>query len=90
MQTCLEPSLGPELLTSLRLNDLPGVCAPGLLPGLRRDDGLHGVDHAVLQLEGLHQVRVPHATPVRNLQDNYVMLIDNFFLFHLGGQNLHS
>ena len=39
-----------------------------LLAGLGRVDGLERVGNEVLELEGLHEVSVPHQTAVKQLQ----------------------
>lgn len=49
-------------LFSSYLEVLSGVGSPALLALLGRVDGLHSVQHEVLQLQGLHQVSVPHNT----------------------------
>ena len=45
------------------------ACAPlEILACLCREYGLHSFDHEVLQLQGLHQVGVPHHALVVRLQ----------------------
>ena len=56
------------------------MSASGLLPGLCADDGLERVDHAVLQLQGLDQVRVPDHSSVGELQVRHLLVE----LVHLG------
>ena len=51
-----------------KILDLPSVCSSRLLPVFCRHDGLHGVDHAVLELEGLDEVAVPDHAAVGHLE----------------------
>ena len=44
------------------------MCSSRLLPVFCRDDGLHGVDHAVLELQGLDEVAVPDHAAVGHLE----------------------
>eukprot|EP00123_Amoebidium_parasiticum_P009646 comp19618_c0_seq1/m.23132 comp19618_c0_seq1/g.23132 ORF comp19618_c0_seq1/g.23132 comp19618_c0_seq1/m.23132 type:complete len:521 (+) comp19618_c0_seq1:701-2263(+) len=70
----LAPVVGLHLLALQRLGVvvlvhsarviLAGVCATALLACLSRVDGLLGVGHQVLQLQGLDKVSVPHNTTV--------------------------
>merc|ERR1719189_236487 len=61
----------------------PGMSSPALLPGLGPLDDLVAVDHAVLQLQSLHQITVPDHPLVRNLEVSHVFpegihLLDTF------------
>ena len=38
-----------------------------LLAGFGADNGLHGIEHKVLELQGLYQIRVPHQPTVKQL-----------------------
>lgn len=54
------------------LKVLTSVSTSGLLPCLSAVDGLHGVQHQILQFEGFDQVRVPDHTAIVHLKNGRV------------------